>query len=151
MGRTMDCSIQEEPIMEPTYKILIIPLPVDLKDTLYYHLTQTSSTIDPGYFDNFPRMILEAAKDPVLGLVEIYAELTDMLGEGLLTVFTDECGLPEEQLFKRAGSEIGLILDHLIEVFKGEPDEINLYTHAIYHPDAIILTNIRELKEADIF
>lgn len=136
------------------YKFIIIPLHVELKDTWFYKIESSSHSIEPGALDMFPFKVLAYAKDPIVGMIEIYQYLKDSLSDGTIQALLDNLEVDQtvttDMLFKLAGIEMGEILESIRNIFGEWHEELEHYNMAKIVTGGILIASVRDLGDADV-
>jgi hypothetical protein len=84
-------------------------------------------------------------------MVQLYTDLRAYVDEGLLATFVEDSHLvTEEDIFRRAGMEIGEVVDEILAIFKGCEDDIQHYNRAQYITRGIVLLSVNNLEDADL-
>jgi hypothetical protein len=141
--------------MEPTfkpefYRVVIIRLPFDIRDTIYYSITTNGVCIEPGSTDAFASILLDMLKDPIMALASIFDELHSYSKMGLLKPdSSDESEVDERFILRKAGKEMSDIIDHICDMFKSNPDELQFYNHATIVNHGLVLMHIRCPEDLD--
>ena len=139
--------------MRSAIRAVIIPLSVDIKSMIIYRLACLYEPFNPVVVDLFPTRLLEAAQDPVAGVLEFYQQLKEYMDQGMLgmlsTFVDDNLIINEEDVFRKAGLEISNALEEISRVFVDDPDEIENYNMAGYITDGIVLLHVNGVEDAD--
>lgn len=134
------------------FDVVIIDLPVDLRETHYYQLLKSSISIEEGIFDDFPRLILSMVQEPILNISMFYEDLVYQRESGGLTIYASQLDHPdftENELFKLIGQEITSIVEHISNIFKDCEEDLQIYNHADFINRGVIFIHARDASEVD--
>lgn len=133
----------------PSLMAVYVGLEIDLKDMLLYKFRQLMVT-DDLYVDNFPNAILEAAKDPIIGITKFYMEIREIFDHGFDKFIESSEVLSRDLIFEQAGSEVINVLDSIATTMAAMECDIRIFNYAKYDCRSILLLSVNSLEQADI-
>lgn len=126
-----------------------IGLEIDLRDMLVYKFRQLMVT-DDLHVDNFPADILEAAKDPIVGITKFYLEIREVFYLDFDEFVEHSEKLSRAIIFEQAGREVIDVLDSINNTMSTMGLDINMFNYAKYDCRSILLLSVNNLEQADV-
>jgi hypothetical protein len=126
-----------------------VGLEIDLKDMLLYKFRHLFIT-DDLYVDNFPDDILQAAKDPIIGITKFYMEIRNIFDHGFDKFIESSDKISRDVIFEQAGREMLGVLECITNNMTAIGVSIDMFNYAKYDCRSILLLSINSLEHADI-
>lgn len=126
-------------------QVLIIRLPIDIKQTIYFKTSYIYNIDSDVFLDEFCQLLLEIIKEPALGMSIVYNDITTYLDDGV--VLKQQICHPDVDVVdiaNIAGMELLEIINHIAVVLDMSNISIGVFNELTLINYGVVLRYIRK-------